>query len=141
MSRQVTPLPKGRTKPKRGQSAASLKKKATTLHSMVVRARAGYRCEFCGTTEARMECAHIIPRRYTATRCDPQAAWCLCSAHHRFLTENPHEHVAFAVKTRGEAGYRELIDKAYAGRGLVMGAAFWRERVDTLQAELDRLTR
>lgn len=28
-----------------------------------------------------------------------------------------------------------------AGRGLVMGAAFWRERVEALQAELDRLTR
>lgn len=139
--RQVTPIPKGKTKPKRGQSAASLKKKATVLHSMVVRARAGYRCEFCGRTDGQMQAAHIVGRRYTATRCDPDNAWCLDSSCHRRLTENPHEHVAFAVKTRGEAGYRQLIDKAYAGRGLVMGAAFWRERVDSLQAELDRLTR
>lgn len=139
MTRQVTPIPK--TKPKRGQTAASLKRKATTLHSMVVRARAGYRCEFCGGVDGQMQCAHIVGRRYTATRCDPDNAWCLHSSCHRRLTENPHEHVAFAVATRGEDGYRALIDKAYAGRGLVMSAAFWRERVEALQAELDRLTR
>lgn len=139
MARQVTPIPK---KPaKRGQTAASLKRKATTLHSMVVRARAGYRCERCGTTQGQLQCAHIVSRRFTATRCDPNAAWCLCASDHRFLTENPHEHVAFAVATRGEDGYRALIDKAYAGRGLVMSAAFWRERVEALQQELERLTR
>lgn len=137
----VTPIPKGKTKPKRGQSAASLKKKATALHSMVVRARAGYRCERCSTTEGQMQCAHIVGRRYTATRCDPMNAWCLCASCHRHLTENPHEHVWFAAKTRGEAGYRQLVDEAYAGRGLVMGAVFWRERVEALQAELDGLTR
>lgn len=140
MARTVTPIPK--KKPvKRGQSAASLKRKATTLHSMVVRARAGYACERCGTTTGQLQCAHIVSRRFTATRCDPEAAWCLCASDHRFLTENPHEHVAFAVATRGEDGYRRLIDKAYAGRGLVMNAAFWRERVDTLSAELARLTK
>jgi 5-methylcytosine-specific restriction endonuclease McrA len=140
MSRQVTPIPKKKT-PKRGQSAASLKRKATTLHSMVVRARAGYACERCGTVDGQLQCAHIVSRRYTATRCDPFNAWCLCAACHRRLTEHPDEHVQFAYATRGEAGYAALRACAYAGRGQVMSAAFWRQQVDSLSAELTRLTR
>lgn len=140
MGRQVTPIPK-KAKPKRGHTAASLKRKATTLHSMVVRARAGYRCERCGTTDGQLQCAHIVSRRYTATRCDPFNAWCLCASCHRRLTEHPDEHVQFAYATRGEIGYQSLRACAYAGRGAVMNASFWRERVDALQAELDRLTK
>ena len=140
MTRQMTPIPK--KKPvKRGQSAASLKKKATTLHSMVVRARAGYRCERCGTTDGQLQCAHIVSRRYTATRVDPFNAWCLCASCHRRLTEHPDEHVQFAYATRGEHGYASLRACAYAGRGVVMNAAFWSGQIAILQAELDRLTR
>lgn len=140
MTRQVTPIPK-RKPVKRGQSAASLKRKATTLHSMVVRARAGYACERCGTTTGQLQCAHIVSRRYTATRVDPYNAWCLCATCHRRLTEHPDEHVQFAYATRGEIGYAALRSCAYAGRGTVANATFWRTAVDTLSAELARLTK
>ncbi len=138
MARQATPIPK---KAKRGQTAASLKRKATTLHSMVVRARAGYRCERCGTVDGQLQCAHIVSRRYTATRVDPFNAWCLCAACHRRLTEHPDEHVQFAYATRGEIGYQSIRSCAYAGRGTVANAAFWAGQVAILQAELDRLTK
>lgn len=145
MRPQVTPLPKQGPKVKakkkaRAPKAATLKNKATTLHSMVVRARAGYRCERCSRTDARMECAHIFSRRYTATRADETNAWCLCSGCHRYLTENPDEHVEFGKQTRGVEGYAQLKLKAYAGIGLTMKAEFWQGEVDRLNALLKEYT-
>ena len=114
---------------KRSQSQID-KKECDRLFSLIV--RAPRKCERCGKTDARFECAHIIGRRYTATRCMVENAWCLCSADHRFLTENPHEHVAFAVQTRGEDGYRELQRIAYEGVG--SGKVDWHELRKTLKA-------
>ena len=114
----------------RKPSARTLKTKATTLHSKLVRT-AG-RCERCRSVTGQLHCAHIVGRRYAATRTDENNAWCLCSSCHRYLTENPHEHVRFAVQTRGEDGYDALIQKAYASVGLVMKAAFWQSEVDRL---------
>jgi len=138
--RDVTPRLKGdpvpKAKKKRPVKAATLKNKATVAHSMVVRARAGYRCERCGKTDARMECAHVFSRRYTATRTDEQAAWCLCSGCHRYLTENPLEHVEFAHATLGRDRFLALRDKAYAGIGLTMNAGFWQAELERLEAQL-----
>lgn len=108
------------------------KAKATRLHSQVVRARG--RCERCGKIDGTLQCAHIVSRRYTATRTDERNAWCLCFPCHRWLTEHPDQHVAFAIQTLGDAGYRELLDKAYAGAK--SNAAFWLAEVERLQALL-----
>ena len=129
--RDVTMLPKG-TKGRK-PSAKTLKTKATVLHSIVVRARAGYRCQRCHKTDGRMECAHIFGRRYAATRTDEANAWCLCSGCHRFLTENPLEHVEFAHATVGRDRFLALRDKAYAGRGSTMSASFWAGEVARLE--------
>lgn len=107
------------------------KGKATRLHSLVVRTRG--RCERCDQTDySKLQCAHIIPRRYAATRTDEQAAWCLCAACHMRLTENPDEHMALVAETIGMERFYEL--KARAERGVKTSAAFW-------QAEIERLSR
>lgn len=120
--------------------------KATMLHSYVVRSRGA--CEMCGRPGedlvvavpklgklvlpiGGLQAAHIVSRSYAATRTDETNAWALCPAHHRRLTQHPEEHVWFATRTLGEAGYAELRAKAY--QGLNAKPAFW-------QAEIDRLT-
>jgi hypothetical protein len=124
----------------RAGTAAALKRKATTLHSQVVRARG--RCERCDAPPwKQLQCAHIVSRRYAATRTDENAAWCLCAACHRYLTENPFEHVLYATKTHGEDGYRALREKAYAGVGKVMKADFWRSEIARLAEVLEGMER
>lgn len=85
------------------------KGKATRLHSLVVRSRG--RCERCGST-SNLQTAHIVSRRFSATRTDERNAWCLCASCHRRLTDWPNEHVAFAYQTIGEELYAELRQKA-----------------------------
>ena len=113
-----------------------LKEQATILHSMVVRARAGYRCERCGKTSGQMQCAHIFSRRYATTRTDEANAWCLCASCHRYLTENPFEHCEFGARTRGVEGFQQLKLKAYAGIGKKLAVEFWQAEVDRLTASL-----
>jgi len=50
---------------------------------------AGDRCEYCGKSGARVECAHIFGRRAKSTRWDLNNAVSLCHHHHRHFTENP----------------------------------------------------
>jgi hypothetical protein len=95
------------------------------LFSELVRARGA--CQRCGTTSehAQLQCAHIVSRRYTATRCDFANAWCLCAACHRRLTEHPDEHVLFAHLTRGADGYDAIRRRALDGIGT--GRIDWTE--------------
>lgn len=120
--------------------------KATMLHSLVVRSRGA--CERCGRAGedqtvrvpqvgtlvlpvGGLQAAHIISRRYVATRTDERNAWALCPACHRRLTEHPHEHVHFTIETIGQAQFDRLCARAMSGQ---QGkAAFW-------SAEIDRLT-
>ncbi|HEX9992489.1 MAG TPA: HNH endonuclease [Acidimicrobiales bacterium] len=104
--------------------------KATMLHSQLVRLRGA--CERCGRSAGvKLECAHIISRRYASTRTDERNAWCLCSACHRRLTEWPFEHVAFAVATIGQETYDELKAKA-----LTIKKVDWEAEVVRLSALL-----
>lgn len=111
----MTLTPGQKQRRKRAQGTVD-KAACDRLFSLIIRALG--RCERCGSTTGQLQCAHIMSRRYTATRCEYENAWCACAACHRFLTENPHEHVAFAVLTRGVVGYEELQRRAYAGTGL-----------------------
>lgn len=104
-----------------------LRGKATRLHSLVVRARG--RCERCGGTNS-LQAAHIIPRRYAATRCDPANAWCLCAACHRRTTEWASEHMAFVEQTIGIDRFEELRLRAEAG--VKANDAFWQGWIDVL---------
>lgn len=139
--RDVTPIPKVKKARRKvnGRKVTEkefLKEQATILHSMVVRARAGYRCERCGKTSGQMQCAHIFSRRYTMTRTDEANAWCLCATCHRYLTENPLEHIEYAYATIGQARFLMLRDKAYAGIGNKSTVEFWQGEVGRLEVAL-----
>lgn len=108
-----------------------LKAKATKLHSQVVRAR-GF-CQRCGEQDySKLECAHIIGRRYNAVRTDETNAWALCHSCHRKTGEWASEHMALIVQTIGMDRYEELRQRAETG--VKANDAFW-------QAEIERLTR
>jgi hypothetical protein len=146
MTRDVTPIlkavqtvktrkPMRRTK---AGSAAALKRKATVLHSRYVRARDG-RCVRCGRTDGQLQCAHVFSRRYAATRTFEGNAVCLDAACHRYLTENPFEHVVFFQTYLGLEQFEALKVKAYAGIGQTMKADFWEAECARLSAALERL--
>src|SRR5690348_5858175 len=88
------------------------KGRATKLHGELVRARGA--CERCGSTQNH-QCAHIVSRKFSNTRTELDNALCLCAQYHRFLTDEPYLHVAFALETRGELGYELLRTKALSG--------------------------
>lgn len=112
------------------------KGKATRLHSLVVRA-AGV-CARCGTMDyGRLQCAHIVPRRYTATRTDETAAWCLCAGCHLVTTEHAHEHMDLVDRTIGRDRFDELMMRARAGQK--SSASYWLGECSRLQALLDEI--
>ena len=59
------------------------------VFSKLIRSMAGHRCEYCGISGCRVECAHIFGRRARSTRWDIDNAVSLCNYHHRYFTENP----------------------------------------------------
>lgn len=140
--KRSAPVRRSGLKPKRGTSTAALKRKATTLHSEYVRARDGgcVRCRRNGTVpSAQLQCAHIVSRRYAATRTKEWNACALCSACHRRLTEHPDEAAAWNYiwcKDFGEYSYEKLREIAYDGQYNVMRADFWREEISRLSGLL-----
>jgi len=94
----------------RKRKVSAVKAEATRLHSLIVRSRG--RCENCGddwrSTGSKLECAHIISRRYSRTRTMEANAFCLCSKCHMRFTEWPLEFADFVVRERGQAFYYAL---------------------------------
>src|SRR5687767_11227967 len=85
--------------------------RATKLHSLVVRSRG--KCERCGETDySKLQTAHVIPRRYAATRTDERNAFCMCARCHMRLTEWPNEFMAFISETIGLDEFHRLREKA-----------------------------
>ena len=108
-----------------------LRGKATKLHAELVRSRG--RCERCGSS-ATLQCAHIVPRRYAATRVDPVNAWCLCAGCHLRTTEWASEHMALIERTIGMAAYDELRQRAE--QGVKANDAYWQGWIDALTVML-----
>ena len=81
-----------------------------TLFSQYIRS-IGF-CENCHRTadEVQLQCAHWISRRYSNTRCDPENAFCLCAACHRWFTDHPTEFGRWAIQARGEDVYQRLLE-------------------------------
>lgn len=88
------------------------KGRATKLHAQIVRARGA--CESCGGT-SNLQCAHIVSRRYSATRTDTDNAFALCAGCHLRFTEWPLEFHSFVLERIGEDGYQRLRKKALSG--------------------------
>jgi 5-methylcytosine-specific restriction endonuclease McrA len=105
--------------------------KATRLHSLLVRSRG--QCEACGSTRS-LQTAHIISRRYAATRTDERNAFALCAACHMRFTDHADEWLEFVDRTIGRAEYDRLKQKALAG--CKSTDSFWLAECERLQALL-----
>lgn len=105
-----------------------LRGKATKLHAELVRSRG--RCERCGRTDGAFQCAHIVPRRYAATRVDPLNAWCLCPGCHLRTTEWGTEHTLLIERTIGMLTFEELRLRAEAG--VKANDTYWQGWIDAL---------
>lgn len=103
--------------------------KADMLFSRIVRSRAS--CERCGNTAT--DTAHIVKRRYSATRCLEDNAWALCRSCHQLTEQWPHEFMWLVERTIGVDRYTELRRLAEAGITL-SSKLFWRDTVERLTA-------
>jgi hypothetical protein len=107
---------------------ARAKEKATKLHSELVRARGA--CENCGQTDpSKLQCAHIISRRYSHTRVRLDNALCLCAKCHMHYTEWPVDFTDFVHKQIGVEGYMALV---VASHGL--GKVDWVVELERLRS-------
>ena len=133
-AREVETNFKNAKKP-RQRTISAMKNEATSLHSQLVRSRGV--CENCGnawrTTGSKLECAHIVSRRFAATRTDETNAFCLCTRCHMHFTEWPLEFRDFVVAKVGQAHYDALKAKAQAGAPRPV-RAFWESEVARLRA-------
>lgn len=96
----------------KGARSTGAKKRADVLFSRIVRSRG--RCEACGRTDS-LQCAHIVSRRFNATRCMEDNAFCLCASCHLRFTEWPLEFAGFVIGRIGEDAYYALKRKAELG--------------------------
>jgi hypothetical protein len=98
------------------------------LFSRIVRSRES--CQRCGAPAT--DCAHIVPRRYSATRCLEDNAWALCRSCHRLTGEWPEQFIQLVIDTIGGPHYTELRKLAEAGIG-TSSALFWASEVERLE--------
>lgn len=83
------------------------------LFSKVVRRRGN--CVRCLSTH-RLQCAHIVSRRYRATRWDLDNAVCLCAKCHTYFTHRPLEWDQWIGPRLRPGALIDLKRKAIAGR-------------------------
>lgn len=102
---------------------------AEKLHSELVRSRGA--CERCGSP-GPLECAHIVRRRYVATRTCERNAWCLCHHCHRIVDEDPTEFYDLIEATIGREGFTLLKNQAL-GNTKVWRESDWREECGRLR--------
>lgn len=81
-----------------------------------VKERAGYRCEYCGSTE-RLNSHHVFSRSNRAVRWDIDNGCCLCCLHHTFSTQfsahkTPMVFAEWIKSKRGDSWYESLKNKA-----------------------------
>lgn len=107
------------------------------LFSRIVRSRGA--CERCGAPGT--DTAHIVGRRYSATRCLEDNAWCLCRRCHQLTGEWPLQFIALVTKTIGNRRYWELRQRAEGGiAGLGLSPLmFWRGELARLLERYDEL--
>ena len=111
-------IPKVRAKGKRREVRRRKERKAKLkdadrMFSRFIRDRDGNTCRACGSILAP-QCAHIVSRRYRATRWSPDNAVCLCAKDHLRFTFNPLAWEAW-VEERFPGRLAELKMRALAG--------------------------
>ena len=82
------------------------------LFSRYIRARAEYKCEFCGKqhlpNSQGLHCSHFIGRRYRTTRWEPDNASSLCFTCHNMMHDFASIHRDFFVKRLGSERVENL---------------------------------
>jgi 5-methylcytosine-specific restriction endonuclease McrA len=90
-------------------------------------------CQACGSTE-RLQCAHVVSRRYLSVRYDFDNAMCLCSSCHMRFTHRPLEWEEFVIERMGAEPFAALKRRALDGYGPLDRAAI-AERLFALARE------
>lgn len=108
--------------------------KADMLFSRIVRSRGA--CQFCGSPAT--DTAHIVKRRYSATRCVEDNAWALCRSCHIETEQWPLRFLHLVDETIGRERYDELVQIANAGLS-VPSKVFWPAEVERLTARCREL--
>lgn len=118
-----------------GTYGKGAKGKADKLFSLIIRS-AG-RCAACGDNDYRkLQCAHIVSRRYSVTRTDEDNAVALCWGCHRRFTDDPFAWVTWVYGYMGEEAYEALRVKARDGVGTKVD---WSAEADRLAAIWKRI--
>lgn len=86
-------------------------KTADTLFSKFIRQRDGA-CRRCGSSDASLQCHHLLTRTYRKIRFDPRNGVAVCYGCHKYLTHRPLENEDFAVSILGEETWAELREIA-----------------------------
>ena len=112
------------------------KAKATKLHAEIVRSIGV--CESCGSSNY-LQCAHIISRRYSATRTLLNNAQALCAGCHRRYTDHPLEFSRYISTTPIRAVYDQMYQLSQQNRKYPK--TYWSERLAQLKqvkADIDK---
>jgi 5-methylcytosine-specific restriction endonuclease McrA len=102
------------------------KGKCDKIFSQIIRMSG--ECLNCRKT-TNLQCAHIVSRRFAATRTDLQNAYCLCAGCHQYFTAWPREFSKFITKNTGSDAYERLKLKAET-----VTKVDWSEELIRLQA-------
>lgn len=92
--------------------------KLDIVFSLLVRERAGNRCEASGESgeTCQLECCHVEGRRSRSTRWHPDNAFCLSHAMHLYYTENPISWAEWVRRQLGEERYYANLRRAHSPR-------------------------
>ena len=93
--------------------------KLDKIWSLLVKHRAGWRCEYCGSREKVLNSHHIYSRSNRSTRWDLENGVCLCVGHHTFSTKfsahkTPTEFTEWLYSVKGESFMNNLRVNAHA---------------------------
>lgn len=105
---------RGKRTSERRKSRLALRRECDKRFAVAVKRRDAWRCRACGSTD-RIQCAHVISRRYHATRFMLGNAMALCARCHMRWTHDPLGWDLFVEEKIGMAAYAELKRIAVLG--------------------------
>lgn len=101
-----------------------IEKECDRLMSLLVRARAGQRCEYPGCSRTtNLQHHHIVSRSYKPIRHDQANALCLCYGHHNFTAHG--RELEFKDYLIERFGQRHLIELDLGARPERLGLPRW----------------
>ena len=92
-----------------------LHKECMELWAELVKAKAGYKCEWWNCRKIEyLNAHHLFSKSHFSTRYDLDNGMSLCSGHHSLNTNSAHKDGAFALKVTGQfPGYEALRSKQF----------------------------